>query len=202
MKHNNNFDFLRFLFSFLVVIGHSIILSGKPEFWNDFFAAMPNYSVYSFFVISGFLIYSSFDRLNDLKKYIRNRLKRILPAYIFVVIFFSVFLFVFSSTDITNYFSKDWLKYLGVNLVFANFLKPCIPFVFTANPECAVNGSLWTIKVEIMFYVFVPILYYFLTGKSLKTKSTGLAKKPSAPARTACNWVAKSCWWVSTSSGR
>ncbi|MPS73950.1 MAG: acyltransferase [Chryseobacterium sp.] len=171
MKHNNNFDFLRFLFSFLVVIGHSIILSGKPEFWNDFLAAMPNYSVYSFFVISGFLIYSSFERLNDIKKYIRNRLKRILPAYIFIVIFFSVFLFIFSSTDITNYFSKDWIKYLGANLVFANFLKPCIPFVFTGNPECAVNGSLWTIKVEIMFYAFVPILYYFLAGKSLKTKN-------------------------------
>ena len=56
MKNNNNFDFLRFLFSFLVVIGHSILLSGNPEFWNGFFAAMPNFSVYSFFIISGFLI--------------------------------------------------------------------------------------------------------------------------------------------------
>ena len=53
--NDNNFDFLRFLFSFLVVIGHSILLSGNPEFWNGFFAAMPNFSVYSFFIISGFL---------------------------------------------------------------------------------------------------------------------------------------------------
>ena len=66
MKNNNNFDFLRFLFSFLVVIGHSILLSGNPEFWNGFFAAMPNFSVYSFFIISGFLIYSSFDRSKNL----------------------------------------------------------------------------------------------------------------------------------------
>ena len=171
MKHNNNFDFLRFLLSFLVVIGHSIILSGKPEFWNDFFAAMPNYSVYSFFVISGFLIYSSLDRLKDLKKYAVNRLKRILPAYVFVIVFFAIFLFAFSSVPATDYFSGEWLKYLGANLVFANFLKPTIPFVFADNPTNTINGSLWTIKVEIMFYVFVPILHYFLAKKSLRSKN-------------------------------
>jgi len=171
MKHNNNFDFLRFLFSFLVVIGHSLILSGKPEFWNDFLAAMPNYSVYSFFVISGFLIYSSFDRLKNIKIYAKNRAKRILPAYFFTVIFFAIILFGFSTTDIKGYFSLEWIKYLFANLTFANFLKPCIPFVFSNNTGCAVNGSLWTIKVEIMFYAFIPILYYFLNKKTLKTKN-------------------------------
>jgi len=171
MKHNNNFDFLRLLFSFLVVIGHAIILSGKPEFRNDFFASMPNYSVFSFFVISGFLVYSSFERLQNIRKYIRNRTKRILPAYLFVVIFFAVMLFFFSNSDLKHYFSKEWLKYLAANLVFLNFLKPSIPYVFTGNPIDAVNGSLWTIKVEVMFYIFVPFLYYFLRNKSLKSKN-------------------------------
>lgn len=165
MKNNNNFDFLRFLFSFLVVIGHSILLSGNPEFWNGFFAAMPNFSVYSFFIISGFLIYSSFDRSKNLKIYFRNRIKRIVPAYFFIVVTFAFLLYFFSSTTLQNYFSSDWVKYLGANLVFANFLKPCIQYVFENNLHCAVNGSLWTIKVEIMFYVFVPILYYFIHKK-------------------------------------
>ncbi len=171
MKHNNNFDFLRFLFSFLVVVGHSIILSGKPEFWNGFFASMPNYSVYSFFVISGFLVYSSFDRLKKIKIYTKNRIKRILPAYLFVVVFFAVFLFFFSSADAGHYFSGDWFNYLFLNLIFANFLKPCIQFLFENNPGCAVNGSLWTIKVEIMFYMFVPVLYYLLNKKTLRAKN-------------------------------
>jgi len=171
MKHNNNFDFLRLLFSFLVVIGHAIILSGKPEFRNEFFASMPNYSVFSFFVISGFLVYSSFERLKNIRKYIRNRAKRILPAYIFVVIFFAVLLFFLSNTDFNHYFSPEWLKYVGINLAFLNFLKPCIPYVFTENPVCMVNGSLWTIKVEVMFYIFVPFLYYFLRNKTLKIQN-------------------------------
>ena len=171
MKNNNNFDFLRFLFSFLVVIGHSILLSGNPEFWNGFFAAMPNFSVYSFFIISGFLIYSSFDRSKNLKIYFRNRIKRIVPAYFFIVVTFAFLLYFFSSTTLQNYFSSDWVKYLGANLVFANFLKPCIQYVFENNLHCAVNGSLWTIKVEIMFYVFVPILYYFIHKKSRKSQN-------------------------------
>ena len=173
MTHSNNFDFLRFLLSFLVVIGHTIILSEQPEFQNSFFAAMPNYSVLSFFIISGFLIYSSFDRSKNLKKYFFNRAKRILPAYFFVVLFFSFFLFLFSAVTFKEYFSFSWLKYVGVNLIFLNFLQPCIDSIFVNNKICAINGSLWTIKVEVMFYLFIPILFYFI--RKLKTTKKNVA---------------------------
>lgn len=169
MTHSNNFDFLRFLFSFLVVIGHTIILSEQPEFQNSFFAAMPNYSVLSFFIISGFLIYSSYERNQNLKKYLFNRAKRILPAYFFVVLFFALSLYFFSGVAFKDYLSFNWLKYVGFNLIFLNFIQPCIDFVFTNNKICAVNGSLWTIKVEVMFYLFIPILFYFIR-KLNKTK--------------------------------
>lgn len=170
MKHENNFDFLRFLFSFLVVVGHLILLSGIPEFRNEFFAAMPNYSVFAFFVISGYLVWGSYERLQNLKKYSKNRAKRILPAYFAVVIFFAFFLYFFAS-DRGNYFSVQWLKYLAANLTFANFLQPCINYVFTENLFCAVNGSLWTIKIELMFYITVPILFYLSRNFQKKAKN-------------------------------
>lgn len=171
MKHGNNFDFLRFLFSFLVVIGHTIILSKQPEFQNDFFAAMPNYSVFCFFIISGYLIFSSFERLGNLKKYTINRAKRILPAYLCVVIFFAFFLFFISPLSFAEYFSTNWLKYLGANLIFLNFLQPCIDSLFTNQFTCAVNGSLWTIKVEIMFYLFVPFLVASIRNMKILQKN-------------------------------
>lgn len=174
MKHANNFDFLRFLFAFLVVIGHTIILSKQPEFHNNFLATMPNYSVYCFFIISGFMIFSSFEKLNNLKKYIINRSRRIFPAYFFVVLFFSFFLFFFSSVTAKEYFSVEWAKYLASNLLFANFLKPCVNYVFTSNLYCAVNGALWTIKVELMFYAFVPILFYLLRNRTKTIKNIAL----------------------------
>ncbi|MGC4130640.1 MAG: acyltransferase [Bergeyella sp.] len=171
MKHHNNFDFLRFLFSFLVVVGHSMILGNKEEYRIEFLAAMPNYSVFAFFVISGFLIYASFDKLLNLKKYFINRAKRILPAYFAVVIFFAFFLFFLSDADVSEYFSASWLKYLAVNLVFLNFFQPCIDYIFTENYMCAVNGALWTIKVEVMFYLMIPVLYYCIKRFSLKAKN-------------------------------
>ena len=174
MTHSNNFDFLRFLFSFLVVIGHTIILSEQPEFQNSFFAAMPNYSVLGFFIISGFLIYSSYERSKNLKKYFFNRAKRILPAYFFVVLFFAFFLFLFSAVTLKEYFSFSWMKYVGVNLIFLNFIQPCIDFVFTNNMTCAVNGSLWTIKVEVMFYLFIPILFYFIRKLNTTNKNVAI----------------------------
>lgn len=169
MKHDNNFDFLRVLFSLLVVLGHTIVLSKQPEFYNEFLATMPNYSVFSFYVISGFLVFSSFSRLKNLKTYFFHRAKRILPAYWSVVLFFAFFLYFFASGD--PYFSRDWWQYLGANMIFLNFLKPCLPHVFVDNPECAVNGALWTIKVEILFYLFLPILFYIIKKMSLKKKN-------------------------------
>lgn len=171
MKHCNNFDFLRFLFAFLVVIGHAIILSEQPEFHNDFLAMMPNYSVYCFFIISGFLIFSSYEKLNNLKKYVMNRSRRIFPAYFFVVSFFSFLLFFFSNVTVKEYFSIEWVKYLTSNLLFANFLQPCVNYVFASNRHCAVNGALWTIKVEIMFYAFVPILFYLIKNRTNTIKN-------------------------------
>nr|WP_152378461.1 acyltransferase [Flavobacterium haoranii] len=40
-------------------------------------------------------------------------------------------------------------------------MEPCLPGLFQENLLCAVNGSLWTIKVEESFYLILPIIFYF-----------------------------------------
>ena len=164
----NNFDFLRVVFAITVAFAHLIELSDleilKPlkVYFNTRLA------IDGFFIVSGFLIAKSYENSATIKEYIIRRVKRIIPAYA-VVILVSALLFSFISTyTFYDYFSNlQFWKYLTANLSFQNYLEPCLPGVFETNKFCAVNGALWTIKLEEAFYLSVPIFYWFVRVKKL-----------------------------------
>jgi peptidoglycan/LPS O-acetylase OafA/YrhL len=152
----NNFDFLRFILAFSIVLGHLPIT--LPLVFIPF-GAISVFSVRCFFVISGFLIVMSYENSRSLKTYLINRIRRIYPAYFFVVIA-SAFGFSFiSSLSWSEYFAHPNLfKYIAYNLVFLNTVQPTLPGVFEKLADSTINGPLWTIKIEVMFYVLVPLL--------------------------------------------
>jgi len=166
----NNFNFLRFYFAFIVVIGHLIEISGIKSF-QKFAPYFSTYiSVTAFFCISGFLISRSYVNTPNLKDYLKKRAARLLPAYIFVILTCAIFLSVLSNYPFSAYFTHPVLyKYLCANLSFLNFLQPCLPGVFSnIASSCTVNAALWTLKIEISFYLIVPILLYFTRKTKLK----------------------------------
>lgn len=165
--HKNNFDFLRFIFAFIVVVSHTVSLSGAAsiKFLEPYFDT--HLSVTGFFIISGFLITQSFDKTCNLLNYFSKRANRILPAYFFVIVISALTFSFFSNLSMLEYFSNTQLyKYLASNFIFLNFLQPCLPGVFAENNLCAVNGALWTIKVEVTFYIILPFI--ILLGKKFK----------------------------------
>jgi peptidoglycan/LPS O-acetylase OafA/YrhL len=54
------------------------------------------------------------------------------------------------------------LRYVGWNLTFMNFMEPNLPGVFDDNRFAEVNGALWTLKIEVMFYLVLPLLAWLL----------------------------------------
>ena len=166
----NNFDLLRLFFAFIVVFGHIIALTHVSEFQKFKYYFDTYLSVTAFFCISGFLIAKSYASTNSLKKYFVKRAARLLPAYITVIFVCAVCLGLISTYTLKEYYSHHQLyKYITSNLFFLNFLEPCLPGVFNSNPQdCAVNGALWTLKIEVSFYLLVPMLFYFL-NKSKRT---------------------------------
>ena len=163
MKRDNCFDFLRFVFAFNVVLGHmaaiTIFQETAPfDIFNTYL------SVTGFFVISGFLITQSYEH-SDVKSYFAKRARRLLPAYLFVVLACAFGLAGLSTLPAADYFRSAGLwEYLGANLCFLNFLHPSLPGVFehpliTSN---SVNPSLWTLKIEVGFYLIVPLMFLWL----------------------------------------
>lgn len=162
----NNFDFLRVVFAFTVAFAHLIELSDleilKPfkVFFNTRLA------IDGFFIVSGFLIAKSYENSTTIIDYIIRRAKRIIPAYAVVVLISALFLSAISTYSLSEYFSNiQFWKYLTANLSFQNYLEPCLPGVFETNKFCAVNGALWTIKLEEAFYLLVPVFYWLVRVK-------------------------------------
>lgn len=163
ISRNNNFDILRFVLAFIVVIVHIYDLTLYENLKLIKFFLNSKTAVQGFFIISGFLIFMSYERSKNLKEYIIKRFRRIYPAYFFVISFCSVFGYFLSELQFREYFSLDLFKYIFYNLIFLNFLQPFIPGVFENNPVMpAINGSLWTIKIEVMFYLLVPLIVWLL----------------------------------------
>lgn len=159
MKQGNNFDFLRYFFAISVFVVHFCGLSGidPPSFLSA------EISVKMFFIISGILVFYSFIKSPSVKDYTGKRFRRIYPPYVFIILL-CVFLGMFlTQQPLSEYLlSKETYKYLIANLGFLNFLQPTLPGVFEDNQMHVVNGSLWTLKIEVAFYVSVPFLYYLL----------------------------------------
>ena len=153
----NNFDLLRFLFAFMVFLVHAYALSGAKalSILEELFSS--EIAVKSFFVVSGFLIFMSYENSRDMRSYFVKRARRIYPAYFFVIAACAVLGGVFSAYAWDDYFSRQVLKYVAANLLFLNFLQPNLPGLFAGNLLQAVDGALWTLKIEVMFYLFVPL---------------------------------------------
>ena len=110
----------------------------------------------------------------SLKEYAVKRINKIFPSYFIVVIFFAIFLCTFGILPPNEYFSNvEFWKYLAANLTTLNFLHTSLPGVFEGLPlNGAVNDALWTIKIEIAFYIFLPFFLYLIN--KLINKNTRL----------------------------
>jgi peptidoglycan/LPS O-acetylase OafA/YrhL len=157
----NNFDLLRVMAAYQVLAMHASEWL-KVEIF-DIISLFPGVPV--FFVISGFLLTNSWiTRQQTIKEYARNRILRVYPGMIVNLIAIFVLMLAtgaIAAEALTNgklyvYFTAialtGWTK-LGGALAgskFFNFGADTLPFF--------PGGALWTVGVEIGFYIALPWL--------------------------------------------
>ena len=156
----NNFDLLRLLAALQVVYCHTCFHLNVTEgvghptlaHFINWFPGVP-----IFFTISGFLISRSWERTGDWRDYASKRLLRIYPALwvqLAVGILLAAYFGAITSSVAT---SASFFVWVVAQCSFVQFYNPSFLRGFGLG---ALNGSLWTIPVELGFYVSLPILYF------------------------------------------
>jgi peptidoglycan/LPS O-acetylase OafA/YrhL len=163
----NNIGTMRLAGALAVLVGHSFVLShgGGPadpvsQALHDVTPqrfGLPGVGVAMFFAISGYLVSRSAVRRGNLLAYLEARLLRIYPA-----LWLAVALTLLAGAVVSTYPPWDFAaseRTIAYALHDASLidLRFKLPGVFTANPIDSVNGSLWTLPVEMLMYVAVAI---------------------------------------------
>ena len=166
----NRFDFLRLLFAGLVFAYHAVALPNidMEQAVEPILAQVAQLSIQGFFVISGALVYGSWTRSTGISDYASKRARRLYPAYFVVILVSALVSLVLSGGYL------DVARYLAANLTFLNFLEPSLPGLFEGQRFPVVNGALWTLKIEVMFYLVLPLIA-FLLARAGRLKWTLLA---------------------------
>lgn len=169
----NNFDLIRLLAAAQVALWHGIRLleiepyTDVPETWN----VLPGVPV--FFVVSGFLVTLSWERSRTPVQYFVNRLLRIYPA-LWVCLAISLGMIFAFRLPWTPAALATWVT---AQLSVAQFWNPEFLRGFGVG---VMNGSLWTIPVELQFYVAIPLLY--LGARLVRGSGAGLVRLAVAVA--------------------
>lgn len=159
----NNFDFIRLVCASVVIWSHSYILLGQDldPFLRLTGERAGTIAVSAFFVISGYLVFGSLSSGRSLAFYAASRFLRIIPALV-VLCVATVFVLglPLSTLKAHNYLStlESW-KYLTNAFILPQYC--CLPGVFESNPvPSAINGSLWTLSVEVFCYISLALLWF------------------------------------------
>lgn len=148
-----HFLILRIVLASAVLFAHFPVIAGARRTLS---LMSPTLAVEAFFVISGWVVASSFARSGALGSFWLRRAARLYPLYAVVILTQAIAAWFVAqpSSDVTN----ELLRYLTVNFAFMNFLQPSLFGLLADAPVRALNPSLWTLKLEVIFYVLTPLL--------------------------------------------
>lgn len=156
----NNFNLIRLLLAWLVIVEHSYALLGinKYEPIHRVFGHFSSgeFAVNGFFVLSGFLISKSWLNDPSLPRYFMRRVARIVPGFLVCVL---VSVLLYTALFEPNYLARfDWLRF-GLKMLVLQ--AGGLPVAFEDTRFPALNQSLWTIHYEFLCYLGLASIGYF-----------------------------------------
>ena len=161
ISRENNFDLIRLFAAFQVSFHHAV---GYLQISNPLIKVLDNFlnhfpGVPIFFAISGFLIYSSYERNSSIKKYFINRCLRLFPALWVCFVVTMLLLFFFNVIKVADLLNGKMILWILSQLSFLQvWTVDTLRYWGMGIP----NPSLQTISIEVQFYIFLPIAIFLL----------------------------------------
>jgi peptidoglycan/LPS O-acetylase OafA/YrhL len=151
-------EVLRGIAAVAVVIDHTWALAGgSPGFGFGLVAGLGSWGVDIFFLLSGYLLVDFFwvnrRGKSTLEFYVR-RFFRIAPAYYVCI---GILYLFFAQHD--QVFSVQGMKQILANVTFTQHFFPA-----TAS-NLNVDGSLWTLSIEMVLYLVMPLFAYVISKR-------------------------------------
>lgn len=162
------FDGLRLFGAVAVVFSHAFLVAHGSDEAEPFIRLLgPGnllglYGVFTFFIISGFLLARSLEQRPDAIVYSVNRTLRILPGFLFcVLVSVAVIGPLFTALPLKDYVaSPQTSEYVTKSLSTLN--DAYLPGVYVASGKevhMVTNGSLWSLHYEAWSYVFLLFVW-------------------------------------------
>lgn len=177
--HQNNFDLIRLLAALQVTVGHGLYwLKIVPvDHWIFVTLIRPFPGVAIFFVVSGFLVTRSYiGGSGRLLPFFCRRALRIYPALWLQFVFVFVLMATTAGFEISALADGRFYKWIFFAFIlgsdfYANALTMYSPFQWSGLYKSYPADVLWTIPVELGFYVLTPIVF---SQPVARRKLTGL----------------------------
>jgi peptidoglycan/LPS O-acetylase OafA/YrhL len=166
LEHIDALDGLRFLAAATVLIGHSWNCLVKPHEFDFAFRHSPltllinGYgAVHLFFILSGFCLSGSADRVRgllDLAQFYIRRIFRIHPPYMYALLAAWIMSFFYDVSRAAGGVGKDAFEAAGVHLSPRELLP------YFLYPSYAANqlNPAWTLTIEMNFSFLLPLMLW------------------------------------------
>jgi len=193
-SHQNNFNLIRMVAASLVLVSHSFALTGLTEpLRNSLGVTWGSIAVDIFFVTSGYLVTASIVRGGNAKNFVISRSLRIFPGLVVAIFLTTLICSVwFTALSFSEFWSQwpTW-RYLIRNslLLLPQGIQWTLPETLIGVPwdkggGGAVNGSIWTLPVEIKMYLY--LLGGYITCRFFVSKRSYTSQTIVAVFRPAC----------------
>lgn len=149
----NNFDLIRLFAASEVALKHMLLHLELGEKWLDRISILPGVPI--FFFVSGLLIFQSYRNSGTVATFSMNRIYRLFPGLILCLIVGIVLAIALGALTMDEIASPGFAIWVFAQSTIGQFYNPEFLRDFGVG---VLNGSLWTISVEIQFYIATPII--------------------------------------------